>query len=241
MLSKPAFPPLTPTASIMNSWTHVKDPAAMELSRTLGSGFTYLDDTDPWRDLLATIEVMRDVTIAYDHYYRSESDAPKLAHILLARNAMQHDLLSFPHLSAYKSSEENCIYEVCRISALVYSDMVLWPLPAMAGVREQLADSLMRALICCRMLSSWERHQSMILWATILGGIAVTESSKRTWFIRQLNNAVIKQTVSAWPIVKHLLSTFLWWSVVCERPAEEFWNEACLVNSHGSKLGKKSE
>ena len=229
----------------MNSWTHEKDSTAEQLARTLATGYLYLKGAEsrnkyPWENLLVVIHVMSDVTVAFDHYYRGGVDPPKLTNITVSRNSTQHDLLSLPHLPTDNSSEDNCIYEVCRIAALIFSDMVLFPLPPSTGTREKLAHSLMRPLGCCRLLSSWERYPSLLLWATILGGIAVKEPQKRTWFMRQLSNAVIKQTESAWPLVKNILSTFLWWHVVCDQRGADFWNEARLLSPQTPKKGKKN-
>ena len=224
----------------MDSWTHKKDFAAEELSLTLASGYLELKhaesrDKHPWDSLFVVINVMRDITVSYDHYYRGEGELPKLGHIVIFRNSVQHDLLSLPHLPTNNSSEDNCIFEVCRLAALIFSDMVLFPLPPSTGAREKLAHGLMRPLGCCRLLSSWERYPSLLLWATILGGIAVKEPQKRTWFMRQLSNAVIKQSVSAWPLVKEIVSKFLWLRVVCDKPAAAFWNEACQPSPQAAR------
>ena len=228
----------------MNSWTHNKDSTAEQLARTLATGYLDLKGAEsrnkyPCKNLLVVIHVMSDVTVAFDHYCRGEADFPKLMHIVISRNSIQHGLLSLPHLPTNNSSEDNCIYEVCRIAALIFSDMVLFPLPSGTGTREKLVHSLMRPLGSCRLLSSWERYPSLLLWATILGGIAVKEPQKRTWFVRQLSNAVIKQTESAWPLVRNILSTFLWWHVVCDQRGAEFWNEACQLSPQASKKEKK--
>ncbi len=199
------------------------DPTAEVLSQKLASGFDILQRTGLQQSLLTVIHHMRDITVGLDHYHRGGPDAPELMQIAMARNFAQHDLLSLPHLSSVISSEENCIYEVCRLASLIFSDMVLWPLPAATGVRERLAQYLMSALCACRLLSSWMKYPSLLLWATVLGGIAAWETAGQQWFFRQLDYAVIKRTISAWPVVKSILETFLWWDYVCEERAQVFW------------------
>ena len=240
-LSKPGFPLLIPTRSIMQAWIHDMDRTAVSLSRKLATGFDVLERTGLQGALLTVIHTMRDITVGLDHYQRGGTDSPELMQIAMARNFAQHDLLSLPHLSSVISSQENCIYEVCRLASLIFSDMVLWPLPAATKVRERLALNLMSALGACRLLLSWASYPSLLLWATVLGGIVAGRTARRNWFFRQLDNGVIKRTMNAWSVVKGILSTFLWWDFVCHEPAAEFWKDACVDANRPVTLSPTNE
>ena len=203
------------------------DLTAEVLSRKLATGFNVLHRGGLQGSLLTVIHTIRDIVVGLDHYTRGGTDAPELMQIAMIRNFAQHDLLSLPHISSVISSEEDCIYEVCRLSCLVFADMVLWPLPASAGIRERLAEKSSSALSACRLLSSWTKYPSLLLWTTVLGGIAAKGTVREVYFFRQLDNGIIKRTVNAWPVVKSILQTFLWWDFTCDELAETFWQNAC--------------
>ena len=80
---------------------------------------------------------MKLVTILVDHYQRRGS--PEFAHIITVRNHAQHFLVSL-------GPSDHTLVEVCRISLLIYADMIIFPLPASTRLRIRLVTMLVQAL-----------------------------------------------------------------------------------------------
>ena len=90
----------------------------------------------------------------------SGGQVPKFRDIIAARNTVQHQLLSLPTSSSGLPRCEECIYDICRFAALIFSDMVLFALPPAAGVKPMLADKLRRGagLLHCSLVLGTRIH-----------------------------------------------------------------------------------
>ena len=217
---------MNPPESFVESGKHVLDDEAMDLAFKLGSGFHTLHvldlDAGVWRVLAAMCEV----TVALDHYHRGGSSAPTLADLVTARNSAQHQLLSLPLKSWDSSSQSDCMYEICRLTALIYSNIVIFPLPPASGVDSMLAFRLRETLDCVVFSSCSKLHLPFLLWAITLGGISSSLSSKRGYFLHRFTEVSTKLGLVQWDPIQERLSSFLWLDFVCEKEGVAFWLEA---------------
>jgi hypothetical protein len=122
------------------------------------------------------IHTIRTVTIGFSMYCSGHPQAPSLAHIIWARNSIQHDLLSLPPTISPPSDlpldlESSCLYELIRFGVLGYTLLVLFPMPRVTTTHAKLAQQLMQALDDCTLLNLWDQYPGLLLWTTVIGGI----------------------------------------------------------------------
>jgi hypothetical protein len=208
------------------------DMEALRLSETLGQGFNFLSQNDLQKDLIKILESMSEITVALDHNQRGGRYTPKFSDIVAAWTATQHRLLSLPPPSSEIPELDECIYNATRVAALIYSDMVLFPLPSASAVKPTLADMLRRALDCCTLQSCWGCHPSLMLWTVVLGGIAASSTSYRHWYASRLYMLSTELGLLSRESTKETLSSFLWWDYVCVDPAKKLWHESYQHREH---------
>jgi hypothetical protein len=96
-----------------------------------------------YKDLLDVLDSMIVVTHAIDSYHHGHQPMPALLDIIRARNAVQHWLLSLISPS-FAIPVELATFTTCWLAAVIYSEMVLFPMPLNAAVKPRLAYMLRR-------------------------------------------------------------------------------------------------
>lgn len=187
--------------------------------RTLGTSFSILKQSANQRCLSDVLRSMCKTTVALDHYH-DRGGVADLRDIIAARNTIQHQLLSLP------TELEHGIYDLCRFAALIFSDMVLFPLPPATAVKPRLAVQLRRALGPFSVESWRNEHLHILLWAVVMGGIASWDTRNRLWYAFRLHDLSARLGLVTWESCKYILSTCLWWEHVCSPAAIVFWNES---------------
>ena len=211
-----------PPVSLVASGKHKRDKAAMAVAQQLGSGFRELYPLCLMDEVWKVIEAMCEVTVAVDHFHRGGREAPKMSDIIWARNETQHRLLSLPEYPLQPPSQANYMYEVCRVAALTYSNIVIFPLPPASGVHTNLVLRL-RNLLTHAIPASPKAHLHVILWAVTLGGISTSSSSERVWFLYQFAEVSTKLGLYQWSKIQECLSSLLWLDFVCEKEGVQLW------------------
>lgn len=204
------------------------DPAAIELDSKLGSGFRYLRQTTEGQQLLDVLDAYSEITVALDHFVRGGPTAPELVELMPVRNCTQHRLLSqLPSspfsLNYISSNTELCIHQAVRLATLIFSEMVIFPLPLPQHVKPRLATALRQALEACRILGCWDMHSSLLLWALTLGAIAASYTEQRSWYIDLLLHETSLLQLEEWYELESICSRFLWWKPVCSEPLRWVW------------------
>lgn len=224
-LRNPQLPLHWPKESLVSTEKYTPDDTAVAMASILGSGFELLHTHLAGEMLCETLEQMCELTIALDQHTRGGQGAPDMVELTTTRNCVQHQLLLFDFASMDASSEELTIAEVCRISALIFSDMVLFPLPATQKVKPMLAVRLKSLLARCAIKCPSQAQLRTLAWATMLGCIASTFAVEHDWFLRQLSIHLSTLSIMDWPKLRQLCSTFLWWPSVCDPPGRVVWSE----------------
>lgn len=214
----------------MDSW-----PEQGELDTStsqLGVGFRGISDIFDKDSLFDMIRTVRDIAIGYDQNRQGILNAPNVAQIVRARSSILHDLLSSPEYSIFPDARKRHLHDLCRLSLLSFMLLVLFPLPRIAGLHNRLAHEMTIAIESCTSTDLWAEHPALLLWAVVLGGILAQDTPQRAWFIEKMSNSAIKHSVSAWPMVKDILRSFLWLSSECDEAGLEFWIDVCKTNAH---------
>ena len=207
------------------SGKHLLDATAIELDSKLGSGFRYFRSTAAGRELLEVLESFCEVTVALDHYDRGGQNAPEAFDLVEARNSTQHRLLSQISPQLDLRDAEKCIHHGCRLATLIFSDMVLFPLPPTQRLKPRLALLLHQALEAGKLLSGWELHAQIYVWMLTLGAIAASFTPERTWYMDQLMELIETLGIQDWSTIESICCRFLWWKPVCNEPGQRLWDE----------------
>lgn len=182
--------------------------------------------------------VMAEITAALDHFCRGSAGAPKSLDVLLNNcDWATYEFLSLrpdkqglrpvaPDGEILDPSPAALLRELCRLSGLLYIDMVIFPLPPHSGIKARLSRGILR------LLKVYERvHDSkdlgvsdFLTWATFLGAIAAKFSELQLHYRDRI--AIIAQNMH-WDAILKRLGQYLWFSPVLDPPALEIWAEAC--------------
>lgn len=224
-LRKPQLPLHWPKESLVSTERYTPDDAAVAMGSIVGNGFGLLHSHLAGDTLCEVLEQMGQLTTALDQYTRGGQAAPDMVELTATRNSLQHQLLSLELTTLEGPLNELVIAEICRISALIFSDMVLFPLPATQKVKPFLAARLKSLLVTWNVECPSEAQLRTLAWATMLGCIASTFAAEHDWFLQQLSMHLSKLVILDWPKLRRLCSSFLWWPPVCDSPGRVVWSE----------------
>lgn len=257
--SKPNFPLLMPSAPVLKSWPSSSPrSSAFQRSSNLILGFEFLSSIELTQagHLLSVFRGMRDIIVGFDSYQRGDVDAPGIKQIIFARNLNQHELISMDDLwldvslrdesstttiAIGEYSRDVVLYELSRISALIFQIVVLLPnLHSVQAVTLAYATRLRDILNCCKtLLGSYDNdlERDLLLWATVLGAWLTQGLSERTWFVEHLAIDIVPYAVPgnlddlyesggrSWTLVRNKMKNFFWLDSECEDPCREIWEE----------------
>lgn len=164
------------------------------------------------------------ITNALKLYMNDAPAAPPWLDIIRARNAFQHQLLALPAFGGFIGREDS-VYDACRLAACIYSDMVIFPLPSVAGVKRKLAARLRQTLDCCTAHRCWEINATVMLWIATLGGIAASNTSHRAWYLGKISLCLDFLGIVDCAGYLRSITPFLWWDLVCEDPLRRLWED----------------
>ena len=167
------------------------------------------------------------MTVALDHFQRNGEHHPKWSHVVWARTAAQHQLLSLPDMNDAAAAAataaadnddsvdifdqtERQIYRICQYAALIYSDILLFPMPNTTGVKLQLAEQL-RGVFEELEPKKVVKYNSLLLWALFLGWIAASFTKHRVWFVEELHRRLDEVGLVKFEEFKSVMERHLWW------------------------------
>jgi hypothetical protein len=222
--TKPALPfyPLSRDDTI--DMGHVTDPGA---DSALSSSFAKYP-----QELREIIHKMSRYNDVLDSYLSGRIQLPNMAAIADRRNWIQHKLLSLPLLVEVGQDHEFFTlreeYEIIRIALLLYSYLVIFPIPFALCPFGRLTTKLKEALIegeCSGTLANF--NAELMMWAVSLG--SVPNSAQRTWFVGRLQDLIAQAGVSQPMSRKVVLKSVMWHSNILDPLIGEIWN--CMQRS----------
>ncbi|OAP64808.1 hypothetical protein AYL99_00780 [Fonsecaea erecta] len=235
---QPSFPWLLPGPSILNKPGYQPDHNAVMMSMVIGTGFGQLDPIDV--DLANALRAAAEVTVALDHYQQRRPKAPSLADIVFAANEAHHKLASFRPRVTLDPHKTEYLWDLCRVAGLIYSDLVLFPMPYTTDVRARLAGELRlyvehfevfqtEEVISLDQDTKTEDYTCLVLWALTLGGLAALNTPHKQYFVRKMQEYVFRWPYATeWDAYTSLMATYLWWDCIFIQPVAKLWTEATL-------------
>jgi hypothetical protein len=228
-----------------------------------------LPTTKPARKLLEALVFAQTTTKALTNFINPTPLARRgevqyqrvtIESLTLARNDVHHSLISLPPANALWG-REFALYEVLRVMALIFSDLVLFPLPAETGVRRRYAQLLREGLASVSIESLWRDECGLLLWGCVLGAVAaadtlssrITQSAAspstdqengeelRNWYVRRVRACSEMLGVglslgldAGWDEVKtKVCARYLWWDDVCDVVGRKAWEEVIALHFGG--------
>ncbi|OAG41520.1 hypothetical protein AYO21_04222 [Fonsecaea monophora] len=234
----PSFPWMFPTPSILMGPKYQPDHKAAMMSMVIGTGFAQLDQID--MDLAIALRTAGEITVALDHYRERRPNAPDLTDIVNAANATHHKLLSLRPRITLDPQQTDYLWNLCRVSGLIYSDLVLFPLPPTTGVKPRLAGELRLAIDNFEIFRAEETayidqrietegYICLVLWALTLGSLAALNTPHRRYFVQKMQEYIVRWPyIISWDAYTSLMATHLWWDYIFADPVAELWNEITL-------------
>ena len=127
------------------------------------------------------------------------------------------------------SAEDAYLYRIYRQCLLIYSNIVIFPLPPLSGVETRLAVAL-KALLA----DGYEIYQTakpttasrLILWALVLGGISDWKDTERPWFLDRYTLLSTDLGIITWRQLENCLTSFLWLDTTLNKEAVRFWTDS---------------
>lgn len=184
--------------------------------------------------------------------------------LIFGRYDTQHGLMAYPtsqsDISKFAVSKRNladeqdadlqidsaALTEAIRLSASIYSDMVLFQHPWMLGIKRRLAKRLYQVWQSGELYElflSQPSYHELYIWVLWFGCFGSLGSRWQQWFELELLR-VLEACYGArlrrltFEDVRESLKGFLWWDTVCEEPGRALWSRvACWrTDSPGDEL-----
>lgn len=172
-----------------------------------------------------------------DQYLRETASAPSLPSLVRARSVFQHRMTSLQPIDMTCAIFDEQIREICRVTLLIFSNMVFFPLPHVSGVNTRLVASL-RYSISITGDEFFLQNLELMTWALMVGGIAAFPTEHRSWFASTFRNNLIWHA-NDWSEVEGILGAHLWWDYVCEDAGKMFWKEIHSAHRNTSFSGEE--
>jgi hypothetical protein len=209
----------------------------MRLSTTLGSGFACLQHAE----LLRVLMLICNLTLAVDMHHRGAIFAPKIWDLALVRNAVHHRLSSLdPPPPSVLTSHTDSLYNVTRLSAMIYNDLVVFPTSSLSGVQARLAYDLRKALGTIPSTTpNWLEQADLLFWCTVMGAVASHNIPiHREWFVQKIAAKMDDDSAGLhkWRTFRDFLSRFLWWEFVLQMRCYDVWSEAMFLRLRGPEI-----
>jgi hypothetical protein len=238
--------------------------------RSLAVGFSRILSITSSAEYTIIIASIRRLIIALDMAEQTGTTGKHLPELVVLRNWIQHRLLSLPASRTgtvrptavpavpARSAEVmlpdqaacECTLEVVRLSLLILSTFIIFPVPQSTG----LSASLNNALLACLDGSSLhvgcttERHGELAVWAAMLGAIScgsgaeeqrartivfLADACKNLGIGRSFQSAGSEEERSGhgWRELKAVLCSFLWWESALNEMARMVWQDVTWLSS----------
>ncbi|KIW72876.1 hypothetical protein PV04_01037 [Phialophora macrospora] len=252
-LTRPIFPFISHTTTFVQEdgrlavTQYERDAVTTDLGQ-LGTGFWQVwslnaASTAAYLDLLLeVIQDMGDFTVVVENHASGRWIPRTSPEIIDQRNFVEHKLMSLQTEQELIGSGRLAVedldvqYESCRLACIVYSFIVIFPVPPVVGPFETIVERLKRALHA----TAWKVFQGprlrLHLWIVIMGSIASIGLPDRPWFLLRVMEVLEEFDMKDWKDLKALLKTFLWHPRTSDLDGLEIWK--AIQHSDTPELAK---
>lgn len=179
-------------------------------------------------DMEEILKDMRNYNAVINLYTQGLIPQLGLANIADRRNFIQYRLCSLDPVYEFHELfvEAHRTYEPCRLAAMIYGMLVIYPLPAANRPFNRLCSLLKIALIDSDIQSgTWQLCPEMLLWVLVLGAMASRDLEQRPWFVDILRDTVNVLGIASWLNLKEIMVSIMWMDCVCDIGVHAVWDE----------------
>jgi hypothetical protein len=234
-LQKPIFPFVAHSNDFaVNGRLSVSDEErewVMSTLGQLGSGFWEVwgpSTTVEVNQLCMVIQHMCDFTMVVENHVQGRWMPRTFTQIIDQRNFVQHSLVSLKTKQELVDSNSvigEPLYECCRLAVIVYSFLIIFPLPPVEGPFEALTAQLQMDWIATGLDRPTKSRSRILLWILVMGAIAAIGLPERPWFLSQIRTLSRRMGIGDWEEIKHVLQSFLWLPSASDLDGQDLWIE----------------
>jgi hypothetical protein len=130
-----------------------------------------------------------------------------------------------PDAETAESQQECSLYELCRLAAIIYSLIVVFPLPTATAPFAKLALQVKEQISKPSIHLRWTEAPQLILWITVMAAIASVDISERSWFVLILERLINRLKLNSWAQMKEYLEDFMWFGSTSDADGLNLWKE----------------
>lgn len=165
---------------------------------------------------------------------RNPSDRD-MRQVVDVRNRGHHRILSLPAWEELDTFDQRIhdrtAYEGCRLTVLLYSNAVVFPIPPHSGYPGSLLEQIV-ALLTAEVVERWRIEAwSLLVWMLVVAGIAALETEHRGFFERTLVSVIEGQPQRALrgttpsEALRSAVCKFLWTESACGKGLRELLHD----------------
>lgn len=225
---RPVFPPSRlhePYIAALNEWSE----SLVKCTQTPARSFRNLPKCGITDAMLDVLDSMKAATIAIDYYLEGKPAGLTLGQIVKARTGVQKHLILLPTAKVLNSNRPELqvpnIYEVCRLTALIFSVGVTFPIPNTYNVLQFLVREIKLEIELMNIESFDNQMLEVLLWVLVLGGIAALGKPERNWFVLQIALVGVDTLKLDWDRMIGIMESFLWLDSPCFSGGRQLWEE----------------
>lgn len=174
--------------------------------------------------LLIVVRWIIQYTFAVDDHVKDRPEAQKPSVLLDERNFVQHNLMLLTP-EASEPPEEHPMVRLSRLGTVIYSLLVVFPIPAVAAPFHRLSQAVRKELTQAS-FSVWRREAAdLTLWVTVMGAIAAVGTPDRQWYLSTLDHLTRRLGIQNWPSMRERLGMFLWYEYTNDADGLKLWRE----------------
>jgi hypothetical protein len=242
-LRKPTFPATSPTGKSVHFERlegFFKYPWEFSKSISYGSGFHCISALKyPGYEYahMSTFLDLGNFCGTLHAYHEGLLREISISRIADSRNKLTHQVLSLPQARDLEFSQRTAnvsdveyhhleVYEACRLTAMLYTIMVVFPLPRSRHARDYLIPLIRNALDCVAPYTSTQEVRGLYFWCLVVTGVAATGYPVRDWFLRRLPRVTSYLKIESWTEAEKFLEKFAWLRCACNQAGLTFWADA---------------
>lgn len=158
-----------------------------------------------------------------------DSDNDKLKCTL---NSAHHRIMSLsPWVRMSEQEREDshlATYECCRLTAMLYSNGVVFPVPSACGWHIELLSQLQDLLEISRLQVWREDTSALLIWTLLISCIAAFRTNRQTFFETMLRDVLLDRGITSWLGVRAIVDDFAWTDAACLQGGMLIWDRLGL-------------
>jgi hypothetical protein len=171
---------------------------------------------------------IRHLTLVVESFRRTRgATSSEMLAFSRARSKLEYNLLSMPtpQREVLIASPEQYLYEVVRITAIIYINYVLHEFDPAFGVLTKLKNKL-KMVIAAGELGCGDMRPStdvVMLWVLFMGGMLAVDMTERMWFARRVAIFTRRLKIERWEGAEEYLMRALWIRRMKDVAGEALW------------------